>query len=321
MNINLHAVVLAGGSDFGRCAVSKQMPICLWPAIDTPVIIKILQWLETYGIRSATVCFDGDYTCIKKVISEQQLKISVDFLDESLPWGTGGCFRESAKAHSECDTFLVCKASMLAPPALDTFISSHFVSEKLMTIAVNPASRMKNDSYEVAGTYLINREALQWLPELGYCDIKERLIPSLIKSNIQINSFFLERTTGTFRDLQSYTKAVSFILNNIIKEIVPSHFKESGNHIYTSEYAEISDKARLIGPLIISDNVRIETGCIISGPGIISNGSVIGNNSVIDSSIIWDHVTINQNSMIRHCFINKNSVISSGSNLTQEAVY
>ncbi len=323
MDKQLHAIILAGGTDFGRCAIGSKVPACLWPVLGRPAIVRVLDWLAANGISSATICFNSDISILKTAISSYETIIKPEYLAETLPWGTAGCTREAIKLHgSHADHYLICKSNMLTPPPLAGFIEHHIESGDLLSLSVNVASSLKNDTYEATGIFLCKPELLEHIPKLGYCDIKERLIPCLVQKDIEINSYFLGQHIGSFRDIKTYFKTTCMLLsNNLLKHLIPSDYIERGQDVFVSPKAKIASTARIFGPLIILDDAEVSDNSIIFGPGIIANKSYIGPESFLEASQVWPEVRIEKRSQIRHSFINSGTRISARSKIFKEVIY
>ena len=307
---DIHAIILAGTIDFGRCKIASKTPVCLWPVLDKPAIIRILEWIQVSGIKSATICLDGDYSVIESEIKKCSLSLEIDYLTETLPWGTAGCVREVINKNDQADTFLVSKAAMLLPPSIPDLVNNHINSKKLLTVAINPAQKQMQSFYEATGAYVCSKEIIDYIPLLGYCDIKERLIPCMIQKKQQINAYLLENITGPFRDIESYFNSIQNSLTQLI-----ASYKDQGRYtikdsnILIAKTANISENAKIFGPVAIFDNVRIED-CIIFGPTIISQDSHIQSGTFIESSIVWENSIIGSKSEIRNCLVNNNTSVS-----------
>ncbi len=317
---NIHAIILAGSIDFGRCKIASKIPVCNWPVLDKPAIIRILDWIHNSGIKSATICLDGDYSILEKEIISYSPDIKVDFLTETMPWGTAGCIREVIKS-KDLDTFFVCKAAMLLPPSISDLLVNHINSNKLLTVAINPAQKHIQTFYEATGAYVCSKEIADYIPKLGYCDIKERLIPYMIQKGKKINAFLLEKKTGPFRDLESYYNSIQNSLSDLIKIFnKPDKYNIHNNNILIAKSASISSNTKLFGPVAILDNVKIEDS-IIFGPTVISNNVTINSNSFLESSIIWNNTTIGNKSSIRKCLINTNATLPAKTVKNKEVIY
>ncbi len=323
---NVHAIILAGGAEFGRCPVISRLPICLWPVLDTPALARTLIWLNESGVNSATVCLNGDQNVIRDTINEYNTGIAIDYLPEDMPLGTAGCIREVIKAEKEKKVlhtdYLICKATMVNPPDLAAFVGFHRKCDSLLTMSVNYLTKGKYDNYEVSGTHLCKPDIIDFIPKLGYCDIKERLVPDLIQQKFSIRSYCLDGGTGSFRDGHSYfRKITSHLENNRLFKYIPNSFLCRDNNIFISPDARIAKSASLIGPLIIMNNVTIGENCIISGPGIIGSNSRLGENCFVEASILWQSVMIGDNVEIRHCLLNNRIKLASGKKVAKEVVW
>ena len=307
---NVHAIILAGTFDFGRCKIASQKPVCLWPVMNKPAIVRILEWLQNSGIQSATICLDGDYSILAKEIDNYDLSFEIDYLTETLPWGTGGCVREVIQKNAYADAFLVSKAAMTLPPSVPELIEDHVKSDKLLTVAINPAQK---SFYEATGAYICSRKINDFIPKLGYCDIKERLIPSMIQKEQNINAYILKEKTGPFRDTESYFYSVQYLLPKLVVDFSKSQDKYDlkDNDILIAKSAKIADNVRIFGPVTIHDNTCIADNTVIFGPTTIAQNVSIAPGTFIESSIIWDNTSIGSKSEIKHCLINSNTKLPS----------
>ncbi|MBN2064870.1 MAG: NDP-sugar synthase [Sedimentisphaerales bacterium] len=322
----VHAIILAGGAEFGRCPVISHLPVCLWPVLDLPALVRTLIWLETSGVRSATICLNGDQSVIRNTIQEYNIALEVDYLPEEMPLGTAGCIREVIKSRVENNIshsdYLICKATMVNPPDLTDFVGFHRQCDSMLTMSVNYLTKAKYDNYEVSGTHLCNPDIIDFIPKLGYCDIKERLVPDLVQKKHNIRSYCLDGGTGSFRDGHSYfRKITSHLENGRLFKFVPDNFICRDNDIFISPENRIDDSVKLIGPLIIMDNVTIGDNCIISGPGIIGSNSKLGSNCFVEASILWQSVSIGNNAEIRHCLLNNRTKLASNKKVAKEVVW
>ena len=105
--------------------------------------------------------------------------IEVKYMDEPLPVGTAGSIREAAEDN---DSLLILfPSSMICPPDIDALISEHLKSKSDLSVVLEQAYPGANGSSEKAsGIYICNASVSEFVPEDGYCDIKEGLIPEML---------------------------------------------------------------------------------------------------------------------------------------------
>lgn len=54
-NTNIKAVILAGRRDFGRCPLASQLLPALWPILDKPAVLRLLEHLKRQGFNKAVI--------------------------------------------------------------------------------------------------------------------------------------------------------------------------------------------------------------------------------------------------------------------------
>jgi NDP-sugar pyrophosphorylase family protein len=312
---SIRAVILAGNRDFGRCPLASRVPPALWPVGEKPALLHLLDNIRQEGINSAVICSNGQRNLFQKAVTNSFFP-GLEFLEEPLPLGTAGCIRDAA-AHAPEEFFLIISGQMFLFPSLKKLIESHFSSKAALTIASDSGNK---SSWEI---YLCSRSVLKQIPEKGYFDIKESLIPALLKAGKIIRALNLYETTpGIFRNRLEYLKTIKKYLTNH-KEFI-KHLP--GNMVYQSEDVWISDSAQidssviLNGPAVILSNCVISADTLIFGPTIIGPGVSVGQNTIIQNSVIWKGVQVGKNCNIANCVVDYNIKVSNGRVIKNQSV-
>ena len=81
-------------------------------------------------------------------------------------------------------------------------------------------------------------------------------------------------------------------INEIIKAIDKSKYKEMLPNVWIGNNVDIAPSATITGPCIIDDNTQIRHCAYIRGNVIIGKNCVIGNSTELKSSIIFDNADI-----------------------------
>ena len=127
-----------------------------------------------------------------------------------------------------------------------------------MTAFLNPDCN--NGNSEFAGIYVCSRNVLKYIPQDGYCDLKEGLIPSLWRAGRNVSTAQLAKSSGVYSNIEGYLNAV---------------FENMNKGTILDRQAYISPSARIFGPALIMQNVIIEDDAILIGPVIIEKEAVI----------------------------------------------
>ena len=299
----IKATILAGSRDFGRCPVAARLPTALWPVAGKPVLERLLTHLANQGIKQAIVCSNGDGSLLAESIQADNC-LELKFLNEQLPIGTAGCIRDSA--NDKTDTlFLVFPAGIICPPKINVLISAHRNGRSDLTVVFNPSHGNGEMLGEPAGIYVCESSVLQHIPKDGYFDIKEGLIPEMLRAGKTVHAAVLPRHAGNFRDQQGYLHAIANYLDNAPR--LDPHFrpyKQNGSQIiWMGTNTNIDPSARVYGPVAIMDGACILKGAVIFGPTILGNNVTISKGSVVVNSAIWDGAKIGSNCQIQRCIV------------------
>lgn len=301
---NAKAIILAGGRDFGRCALASRLPTALWPVAGKPALERLLNHLANQGVRQAVICSNGDGALLAESIHPKP-QLELRLLDESLPVGTAGCVRDAAVGDTDV-LLVVFPASMTCPPQIDALIKAHRNGQSDLTMFFNPADT--NDSKifgDAAGIYVCNTGLLAYIPEAGYCDIKEGLIPELLQAGKSIHAVTLPRHIGSFRNRHEYLCAISSYLENMQELSEGSKPSETRGTkaIWLADDAEVDPGAKLSGPLAVLDGARVSKDVVILGPGVVGRNVEVGQGSIVTNSVLWDDARIGTNCYIQRCVL------------------
>jgi exosortase len=301
---NINVVILAGSKDFGRCRIASRTPVSKWPFIGRPVIERVIRSLGIQGVREITVCSEqdvGDFAAFYDEIRD----IKLNFVEEPLRAGTAGCVRDAVSGRQK-ETTVVIPAAMVRPPDINGLICAHFEQKADLTAALNPC-----DEQEAVGTstgiYVCNKKVLEHIPEGGYCDIKEWLIPELVRLGYVVKAYKLPWDVHNFRDAQGYLNATAAYLENepSLNEEIPS-LRRKTEQLWLDDGAEVDPSAKFIGPVVVMAGAKVSKGAVVFGPTVIGRNCRLGRNSVVIRSVVWDGADIGTDCEIQHCLLDYN---------------
>jgi exosortase len=321
-NRDIKVIILAGTRDFGRCAVASRLPAPLWPVVSQPVLKRLLVHLTNQGVRHVTICSNGDSSLLRKAIDiENTRTLDVRFLDEPLPMGTAGSIRYAANSEKD-ELLMVFSASIVRPPDIDLLIAAHHGQAADLTVVFNPGSENDETRGGAASIYVCNPSVLEYVPAEGYYDIKESLIPELLRVGKSVRYAVLPHSAGNFRDWQGYLDAISDYLENAAESDVDLEMCErNGKHVvWKGSGVTVESGTRIYGRVVLLDGARIGAGAVIFGPTILGRNVSIGKGSVVVNSVLWDDSQVGENCEIQRCIIDYNVVVQDNSVVTEQSV-
>jgi len=317
---NVKAIILAGSQDFGRCPLASRLPLALWPVVGSPAIEHLLRHLSRQGIEDVTICSNGNASLLKESIvtlNSMQLK----FLDEPLPVGTAGCTRDASNDNKD-ELLLVLPATILTPPNIDTLLQSHKDQESDLTVVLEP--NIGNDSSEnhASGIYICQNSVLKYIPKEGYCDIKEGLIPAMLRVGKTVSATTLKQPLVSFRNRSEYLFAIANYLHNSCDSDIglPREQLNGSKNIWLANNAKVDPSVRIYGPVVIMDEATISKETVIFGPTIIGSGVSIGNNCLIENSVLWNTARVGRNCEIRRCVIDYQALVQNHTVVEEQSI-
>ncbi len=305
----IKAIILVGSRDFGRCPLTSRLPTALWPVVGKPVLERLLTSLADQDIKQATICSNGDGSLLQQSVHADN-RLELNFLDEPLPVGTAGCIREAAGNETDA-LLLVFPASIICPPKIDVLIKTHREGQSDLTVMFNPDCGNGKSLGEPAGIYVCNPAILEYIPEGGYFDIKEGLIPEMLRAGKTVYAATLPKHAGNFRIRREYLYAITNYLENSPKldaDLKPSKGADSQT-VWIAANAKVEPGARIYGPAVIMDGACVSNDAVILGPTILGNNVTIGKDSVVVNSVLWEGARVGPNCQIQRCLLGHNAAL------------
>ena len=300
---SVKAVILVGNSDFGRCPLASRLPTALWPVAGKPALERLLNHLADQGIKQAVICGGGAALLLAQTILTDD-RLEMDFFDESLPVGTAGCIRGGVSDGTD-ELLMVFPAGIVCPPEVGVLMKAHRDGQSDLTVMLNPGCGDDTYSEQASGIYVCNPCILEHIPKAGYFDIKEGLIPEMLRVGRAVHAARLPNHAGNFRNRREYLFAISDYLENVPKLNADLKLLKSSDseNVWLAANARIDPRARVDGPVIIMDGATVSSGAIVLGPAILGKNIAIGKDSVVTNGVLWDGVQVGSNCLIRKCVI------------------
>jgi exosortase len=314
------AIILIGNRDFGRCPIASRLPTALWPIAGKSVLERLLCHLANQGIKQAVVC-GRDASSLPGIKNLIDGRLSLSFFDESLPVGTAGCIREALSDKTE-ELLIVFPAGIVNPPEIDVLIKAHCDGRSDLTVMLNPCCRDRIDLKEASGIYVCNPDIIKHIPDAGYFDIKEGLIPKMLHAGKTVHAATLPYHAGNFHNWQEYLYALFSLLENSprlnmnLKPVKSCNSKD----VWVAEGALIDPQARINGSVVIMDGATVSSGAVVLGPAIIGKNVTINKDSIVINSVLWDEARVGSNSQIRKCVVDYHGVVRDNAVLEEKSV-
>ncbi|MHA1379440.1 MAG: bifunctional sugar-1-phosphate nucleotidylyltransferase/acetyltransferase [Candidatus Helarchaeota archaeon] len=191
---------------------------------------------------------------------------------------------EKLKPEATISVTLVDNPSLYGMVAIDE-------EARIQRIVEKPKEGESPSNFAVAGIYIFKSDIFEHLEKTKHFD---SAIQSIITENGNTYSSVWEKEWVEIRYPWDILRANEFVLKRELE----------GKGSFISESADISDVARITGPVYISENATVKAGAEIVGPCFIDKGVYVGTNS-----LVRQYSSIGRNARLGFGTEIKNSVI------------
>jgi len=319
-NQNIKVVILAGCRDFGCCPLASQLPTALWPVLDKPAVVRLLEHIRRQGTKDAIICSNGDGSLLQRAISDCG-DIELKYLDEQLPAGTAGAIRDAVTGEAN-GLLVVLPASIICPPKIDALVKAHCDGKSDMTVMLNPNETDGGQMEQACGIYVCNPSVLEHIPQAGYFDIKEGLIPEMLRAGKTIHTVTLPAPAGNFRDREEYLEGIANYLESTTEPDTGLKLwkRTDSQTIWKAADSKIEPGVRIYGQVVIMEGVTISEDTVILGPTVIGCNSSIGRGSLIVNSVLWDGAQVGPNCEIQRCLVDYNATVPANTVVQEKSI-
>lgn len=302
-----------------------RRPLATWPVTENTVLGHMLAELAGQGFSKATVCCGHSvgYATAQPV---QAKRIAVEFVPEHMPRGRGGILKDAVADGDEI--LVLMHANMVWLPDIGRLVAEHAAAGADLSV-------VKGDDADVAGLgrdgnqiFIAGRRVLDHIPEVGYCDIKEGLIPTLVRNGLNVRRIAAPQGWSTFGTWREYVQQVlRFVEMNPSSPVAQqtscgvSDINEKSSRVNGETAAargngcamtKIDQTARLCGNVWVGRGARIEENAVVIGPAVIGPGCRIGRGAVVSESILWEGSVLEEEAAATDCLVDSGAIIGRG---------
>lgn len=324
----MRAVLMAGGSGTRLRPLTCDLPKPMVPVLNRPIAEHIINLLKRNNITEviATLYYLPD-------VMRDYFQDGSDFgvqmtyaVEEEQPLGTAGCVKNIHQWLD--DTFITISGDAVTDFDLQAAIAFHREKKSKATLILtrvpNPIefgvvitdenqriSRFleKPSSSEIfsdtvsTGTYILEPEILEYLPENEEADFSKDLFPLLLEKGEPMYGYVSEGYWCDVGHLEAYREAQYDGLAKKVKLDFP--YKERSSGIWIGNNTYIDPTVSIEAPALIGDNCRIGARVSIEAGTVIGDNVTIGADADLKRPIIWNGATVGEEAHLRACTISR----------------
>ena len=256
-----------------------------------------------------TVCSDAESRLVRECVDRQGEGLAITHLQDVSPRGPAGCVRDAA-AGTDAQTLVVADATALPMVDLEAVLAAHRAACASVTVVVghDAAGRLSP-----AGAYVFERSVCSFVPDHGYYDIKEQLLPRLYRAGHEVRTFTAGALPPRLLNVDSYLALNEWVITRVFDPAAPPEGFESRDGAYIHRTASVDHEARLLGPVLVGPGASVGRGAALVGPVIVGAGSVIGADAVVSRSVVADGSLVGGRSFVDRSIVAERAVVASGS--------
>ncbi|UCD92039.1 MAG: NDP-sugar synthase [Methanobacteriota archaeon] len=310
----MKAIILAGGAGTRLRPLTEKMPKPLIPVAGRPCIDFVVKSLVASDFREIVITtgYMSGYL-MKKMGNGLKYDASILYSFEETPAGTAGAVKIVEDFID--DTFVVASGDVLADVDMADLYDYHRRTGSVATMALteveNPEGfgivelddrnritrfKEKPKANEVfsnlinAGIYILEPEVLDFIPRDEMFDFSKNVFPALLKEEMVICGRKLE---GLWMDIGKPDDLMKASMEVIMRQ----------GEEFSTEGIESDSRC------IISDSANLETGVRLVGPCFIGDDALVGRDSVIENSCVYENVLVERDSVIKNSIVLEKSKI------------
>ncbi|HET9343076.1 MAG TPA: NDP-sugar synthase [Candidatus Eremiobacteraceae bacterium] len=336
----MQAVILVGGEGTRLRPLTYALPKPMVPILGRPFIGWIIERLRRAGVDDIILscCYLPDV--IEAHFGDgSDFGVKLHYVMEDTPLGTAGAIRNAFDLiHG---SIFVCNGDILTGLDLSKLLESHTRNNAIATIhtrAVEDPSafgvvetdetgRVKRfvekpkpgetDARDInAGTYLLDREAIEAIPEGKTVSIERETFPLLIETTHRV---YAVSTNDYWIDVgrpETYMQAHRDILDGKFErplgvEIRPGVWSADGS---------VLDCATLQGPAYIGAGAKIARGAKIGPYSVVYDDVKIADGATVGNCIVWPGCVVEENATVRGAILGLEVVVDAGASVPAGSV-
>ena len=290
-------MILAAGLGTRLGPLTEERPKALMPIVNIPIIARNIEYLKTFGVQNIAVNTHHHYQQILDYLDcGRPFGIDIETKVEDEILGTGGGIK-NYQDFFDSGSFIVINSDILTNIDLAMAYEHHKKTGNISTLILhncNPFNRIRvdnrnqvieityknsSDTLAFTGIHIMEPEILRYIPEKRYSNIID-CYRHLIQSGESLGAYISELhywyDIGT---LDGYISANKEMLARLDK----TFYIESGSYLASS--------------------------VMLQGWAVVGKKAYLGDRVKIQRSILWDNVTVKDNTRITDSVVTSCKVV------------
>ncbi|MFQ5888341.1 MAG: DUF5752 family protein [Candidatus Hydrothermarchaeales archaeon] len=326
----VEVVILAGGYGTRLWPLSLTKPKPMITLANKPILDHIMEYLEKHAFKDIVITTNYFRDTIEEYFGDgRRFGVKIRFPLEKYPLGTAGSVKNVEGLMD--GTFIVIQGDNVTDIDLRNVYRKHkkrgglcsivlkevdepwrfgvveLEGERIKNFAEKPEKGSEPSNLINSGIYVMEQEIFERIPEEEPYDFAEDLFPKLIENDEEIYGYCADGFWADVGAPDGYFAANEWILSRL-------------NDFEFSDTTFIGDDVEIQPPVIIGEDGMIEDGVKIGPYSVIGDNSVVHEGSQIIGASIFEGSALGRNSFISSSIIGENVVIKKNAKITDSLV-
>jgi mannose-1-phosphate guanylyltransferase len=335
-NVPMKAVILVGGEGTRLRPLTYSTVKAMVPVLNRPFIEHMLHYLSLHNINEAVLAMGYKPDTIKSYFNKvMKPGISLSYSVEDTPLGTAGAVKHAERNMNSKEPFFVLNGDVFTDIDLTGMLNFHREKKASVTIALTPVDdptqfgvvetdgqqRVKRfvekpkredvfSNLINAGIYIMEPELLGRIPRGQKCMFEHDIFPGLLADGAPVYGY---PTDTYWMDTGTPGKYLTLNRDLVKGKYTKPLVKLPADGVMMDATSFVHEQAVISGPAVIGSGCVVGKGARLIGPVVFGAGCRIGDNTIIESSVLWQDVSVGSGALVR------NSIIASDNHIEDQA--
>ncbi|QXE25015.1 nucleotidyl transferase [Richelia sinica FACHB-800] len=334
---------MAGGSGTRLRPLTCDLPKPMVPILNRPIAEHIINLLKRHQITEVIATLHYLPDVLRDYFQDgSDFGVQMTYaIEEDQPLGTAGCVKNIAELLDE--TFLVISGDSITDFDLTAAIEFHKQKKSKATLVLtrvpNPiefgvvitdedgkinrflekpsTSEIFSDTVNT-GTYILEPEVLEYLPEHTECDFSKDLFPLLLAKNEPMYGYIAQGYWCDVGHLDAYREAQYDALQGKVK--LDFAYQQVSPGLWVGQNTYIEPSAIIETPAVIGSNCRIGARVNIEDGTVIGDNVTIGADANLKRPIVWNGAIVGDEAHLSACVISRGTRVDRRAHVLEAAV-
>jgi mannose-1-phosphate guanylyltransferase/phosphomannomutase len=312
------------------------------PVVGQPMMQHILSLARRHGFTEIVATVHFLASIVRNFFGDgSDLGLSLSYATEEEPLGTAGSVKNAEPLLD--DRFLVLSGDSLTDVDLTELVRFHESTGAAVTVTLKQVEDPLEFGIVITdeegrverflekpgwgdvfsdtintGIYVMERDALHFIPEGEEFDFAKDLFPILLDKGLPIYGYVTDRFWTDVGTLDSYLTAHRAILDRKVEVEIEGFEVQDG--VWLGEGSELDGDAYVEGPVYIGENTRVEGGVSLREHSVLGRGVVVRSGAFLHRAIVHDYVYVGPSANLRACVVGKNTDVKFGARIEEGVV-